>query len=305
MDLINTLENEYELYGVRWKERPHVIITDFGEKRLRYWKEEECLKWHVKWRDESSKGSGAVPDRMIRTRNGDHAIYDGKQWITLHDYADTPFGCDEVERWGHFIGRLLSASLKAQLEPGHDMKIEVPVFNIENALHVTQKYMEGNFRCITSSIYEAKQRIQFSEALKSKVRRSRLPILEKELSIKNGKRIFHFLFYQGGDEWPVKGYMPVRSFLLEWLEHTSTASLKLLLSEVNKHFSLEGEQGLLLLAEIVTPWELYDCLNQLDNSSLERMVEGLKKYEELWGLNRTLLKTVTEWFDENRRKVAL
>ncbi|KZE64471.1 hypothetical protein AWM68_09990 [Fictibacillus phosphorivorans] len=305
MNLINTLENEYELYGIRWKEKPHIIMTDLGEKRIRYWKDYERLKWHVKWRDESSKGSGAVPDRMIRTNSGETAIQYGEQWISIHDHAEALFGCDEVERWGQFIGNLLKCAVKYDGKENLDLQTELPVFDINQCLRLSQKYMEANFSCITTSIYEAKERLKLSEAIRSKVKDSELPVLEREMSFKNGKKIFHFLFYQGGDAWPVRGYLPFRMFLLEWLEHSSPLSVKQLLTEVNKHFTLDHEQGLLLLAEIVTPWEIYDCLKQLDNSSLERMVEGLKKYEECWESNRTLVKTVTEWFDEKRRKVAL
>ncbi|MDM5315696.1 hypothetical protein QUF49_06780 [Fictibacillus sp. b24] len=305
MGLINTLENEYELYGIRWKEKPHIILTDSGEKRIRYWTEHERLKWHVKWRDESSKGSGAVPDRMIRTKSGEFAIQYGEQWISLHDHADALFGCDEVERWAQFIGMLLKSAVNYDVKENPALQTELPVFDMNHCLRLSQKYMEANFSFITTSIFEAKERLKLSEAIRSKVKKSSLPVLEREMSVKNGKKIFHFLFYQGGDAWPVRGYLPLRTFLLEWLEHSSPLSLKGLLTEVNKHFSLDQEQGLLLLAEIVTPWEIYDCLKQLDNSSLERMVEGLKRYEECWEANRTLVKTVTEWFDEKRRKVAL
>ncbi|MBY6035305.1 hypothetical protein KUV80_01485 [Fictibacillus nanhaiensis] len=304
MGLINLLENEYDLYGVEWKQEPHLIMTDFGEKRLRYWTDEERLKWHMKWRDESAKGSGAVPDRMIRTRDGEIAVFDGKHWISLHDSADTPFGCEEVERWGQFIGHLLLASIKASHE-NHECKVTESVFDFDSCLAQSEKYMEGNFKCINTSIYEARQRLKFAEALKRKVRKPVLPILEKDISISNGKRIFHFLFYQGGDSWPEKGYLPIRKFLFEWLSHTSPLSLRMLLTEVNKVFPLNGEHGLLLLAEITVPWELRDCLILLDNENLEKMIEGMQKYEATWEEHRIFLKTVTQWFDENRRKVAL
>jgi hypothetical protein len=303
MGLINLLENEYELYGVRWKQEPHIIMTDFGEKQLRYWKDESTLKWHVKWRDESSKGSGAVPDRMIRTRDGETAVFDGKYWITLHDYAETLFGCEEVVRWGQFIGQMLKASIQGNYEK--DFPVKQPVFDFNYCLDLAQKYQDGTFQILTASLGEAKKRLEFAEALNKKVQQAPVPILEKEISIANGKRIFHFLFYQGGDSKPVVGYMPIRNFLFEWLENNSPLSLKMLLTEIDRIFPLDGDQGLLLLAEITTPWELKDCLSQLDNSSLEKMVEGMNMYQEIWDANRTFLKTVTEWFDENRRKVAL
>jgi hypothetical protein len=303
MGLINLLENEYDLYGVRWKQEPHIILTDFGEKRLRYWKDVDILNWHVKWRDESSKGSGAVPDRMIRTRDGEVAVFDGKHWISLHDHADTLFGCEEVERWGQFIGQLLKASVKGNVEK--DLSIESPLFDFSHCLNLAQKYKDGNFQTLNVSFHEAKMRLQYAEALNKRVQKAAVPILEKEISITNGKRIFHFLFYQGGDSRPVKGYMPIRNFLFEWLEHNSPLSLKMLLTEINRFFPLNGDHGLQLLAEVTTPWELNECLNQLDNSSLEKMVEGMNMYEAIWEANRTFLKTVTEWYDENRRKVAL
>jgi hypothetical protein len=303
MGLINLLENKYDLYGVRWKQEPHIIMTDFGEKRLRYWKDEEMLKWHVRWRDESSKGSGAVPDRMIRTRDGEAAVFDGKHWITLHDYADTQFGCEEVERWGQFIGQLLTASVQGDYKK--DLSVEHPVFDFNHCLELAENYTDGTFQILNTSLAEAKKRILFSAALNKKVQNTEVPILEKEISVSNGKRIFHFLFYQGGDSKPVQSYLPIRNFLSEWLENTSPLSLKMLLTEIDRIFPLNGDHGLLLLAEITTPWELTDCLNRLDNTSLEKMVEGMSMYEAIWDANRTLLKTVTEWFDENRRKVAL
>ncbi|MBN3556321.1 hypothetical protein JYA63_18755 [Fictibacillus nanhaiensis] len=305
MELINTLEKEYELYGIRWKERPHLIMTDYGEKRIRYWSEKENLHWHIRWRDESSKGSGAVPDRMIRTKSGEPAIKYGNKWLTVHDHAEEWYGCEDVERWGQFIGTLLNTAMSSDKQDVFVKQTRHPVFDLKSCITLAEKYLEANFQCMVTSIKESKQRLDFSHAIKNKLRNHALPVLDKELSVKNGRKIFHFLFYQGGESLPIKGYLPLRKFLVEWLEQTSPSSLKLLLTEVNKHFSLDREQGLLLLAEVVTPWELYDCLDQLDNSSLERMIDGLKKYEDCWESNRILVKTVTEWFDEKRRKVAL
>jgi hypothetical protein len=270
---------------------------------MRYWSDEQLLKWHVKWRDESSKGSSAVPDRMIRTRDGGYAVFDGRHWVTLHDCADTPFGCEEVGKWGQFIGHLLIASVKQGSFP---FPVEAkPVLDFENCLEKLKVYGEGDFHSLNISISEAKKRIQFAEVLQKRAAQTPMPILEKEISIINGKRIFHFLFYEGGDSKPVRGYGPIRKFLLEWLLQTSPLSLKMLLDEIHSLFSLSEEQGLLLLAEITMPWELEDCVNLLENSSLETMVEGMNKYERLWEDNRILLKTVTEWFEDNRRKVAL
>ncbi|MED1861840.1 hypothetical protein P4V41_00010 [Fictibacillus nanhaiensis] len=307
MELINTLKDEYELHGMRWKEKPHIIMTDYGEKRIRYWNESDCMKWHIRWRDESAKGSSAVPDRMIRTKSGEPAVKYGNRWLTVHDHTEELFGCEDVERWGQFIGTLLNTATaeSAEKQEVFMQQIEPPAFDLNHCIKLAQKYLEANFQCMVTSINESKQRLEFSRAIKNKVRNPALPVLDKELSVKNGRKVFHFLFYQGGESLPVKGYLPLRKFMLEWLEQTSPSSLKLLLSEVNKHFSLDREQGLLFLAEIVTPWELHDCLDQLDNSSLERMIEGLKKYEDCWEKNRTLVKAVTEWFDEKRRKVAL
>jgi hypothetical protein len=303
MGIINLLENEYEIYGVRWKEEPHVLKTDSGDKRLRYWTDEQLLKWHVMWRDESATDSGAVPDRMIRTRDGDVAIFDGKHWVTMHDCSETEFGCEEVDRWGQFIGHMLAVSVKPSF---HSFDTEVaPVLDLRVCLEKLKLYAEGNFHCIQTSVDEAKKRFQFAEAIQKKTNQVKRPILEKELNILNGKRIFNFLFYEGGDSKPVRGYLPIRSFLLEWLCQTSPLSLKMLLSQIHSVFPLNGEQGLLLLAEVSMPWELEDCVRLLDNSTLEKMVQGMNRYEKLWEDNRLLLRTVTEWFEDNRRKVAL
>jgi hypothetical protein len=304
MDMINLLENEYDLFGVRWKHEPHIVMTDFGEKRIRYWKEEQLLKWHGKWRDESSSGSGAVPDRMIRTRSGDIAVRDGEQWISLHDHSEALFGSFDEKRWGEFIGNLLIAGVQ-EGEKKEEWPLESCTLNIEKCLSGIKKFEDGNFHFLNTSLYEAEQRLVFAKSLKDKAQVKGLPLLERDISISNGKRIFQYLFYQGGDSWPVRGYLPIRKFLLEWLTHTSEASLKKLLSEIDLTFPLHSGNGLMLLREVVLPWELEEGLNQLQNSSLEKMVQGMREFEALWKENRKLLKIVTEWFDVNRRKVAL
>jgi hypothetical protein len=303
MGIINLLENEYELYGVRWKEEPHILKTDSGDKRLRYWSDENLLNWHVNWRDESAAGSGAVTDRMIRTRDGEVAVYDGRQWVTVHDCADEWFGCEEVDRWGQLIGELLKNAVK----PDSDQFIAeiIPEVNMEACFSKLRLYSEGNFQCIHVSMNEAEKRFQYAEALRKRTSACHAPILEKELKITRGKRIFHFLFYEGGNSKPVKGYLPIRNFLLDWLSQTSPLSLKMLLSNIHSIFPLDTDHGLQLLAEISMPRELEECVNFLDNSTLEKMVEGMDRFEKHWEENRTLLKTVTEWFEDNRRKVAL
>jgi hypothetical protein len=303
MNIIHLLEKEYDLYGVSWMQEPTLLMTDYGEKRLRYWKDEQLLNWHVKWRDESSKDSGAVTDRMIRTKDGKTAVRYGEQWISLHDHSDAFFGNFDEKQWGRFIGNMLSAAVTEEKKQTWPM--DSTTFNFKKCQVELEKYKGGNFHFLNTSLYEAEQRLTFAHVLKKKAKDAVLPLLERDISISNGKKIFHFLFYQGGDSWPVRSYLPIRKFLLEWLSHTSGPSLKNLLSEIDLTFPLHTEQGLLLLAEVVMPWELEEGLNHLSPHYLEELVTGMQEYEKVWEENRNLLKIVTDWFDVNRRKVAL
>jgi hypothetical protein len=306
MDILDIVIKEYGLCEVSWTEQPNTLLTDSGCKRIRYWNDENLLKWHTAWRDETGKKGGPLLDRMIRSKKGESQISFNKQWITLHDCSAEPYGLlgNEIQ-WGALLAKILSAGEAKECRMP-DVK-EIEQFDFQSVLELAKPAAGslGSFSLIKMSLAEARKRALHAKILIEQAGSRVPPLLDPQLSTDNGRKVMDFLFYEAGDQTPVRSYKPLRRFLQEWISACGTQSLKRLLTAAAQYYPLRAEQGLLLTAEIMTPWELEECLLSLLNGGLEEAVSCLDRFSREWEINRRLLMAVTEWMDENRKKVAL
>lgn len=305
MAILEQIAEHYQLDHAEWKEENKVISTNLGDKQVRFWAEEQLLNWHIEWRDEVALGMNVATDRMLRTANQNPWIASGTAYITLHDHVTTTVPCAGYEEnWGQLIGGLLQTGIKL-----HDKYKEIAVkndYSFKKCLERLRKYKEegASFESVKKCLLEADKRQKRALELTETFRGIPLPLLDR-LDGRKGKEIFNLFFYEGGTARPELGYRSLRIFLIKWLNNSSPYSLKKLLTCINKHFSLESEHGFLLLAEILAPIELYECLDRLQESELSEMMTILRNFEQDWERNRVLLHYYTDWLDEKRRKVAL
>ncbi|MFC0188003.1 hypothetical protein ACFFJY_06860 [Fictibacillus aquaticus] len=306
MDILDIVKEEYGLREVSWMENPFILLTDSGCKRIRYWADESLLKWHTEWRDEAGKKDGPMLDRMIRTKKGESRISVNKQWITLHDSCIEPFGLlGNEKQWGALVAKILAAGeMEAR---GLEVLAETDEFDFQSLLELAKPVASsgGSFSLIRMSLTEARKRAVQANKLIELAGNSVPPLLDPQLSTDSGRKVMDFLFYEAGDQMPVRTYKPLRRFLQEWIAACGTPSLKRLLTAADRDYPLHSEQGFLLAAEIMIPWELKECLLNLQGGDLEEAVSSLDRFSREWEINRRLLMAVTEWMDENRKKVAL
>ncbi|MDN4072717.1 hypothetical protein [Fictibacillus terranigra] len=306
MTILQEIKKHYELQTVTWKEKETLVDTDCGVKRIRIWSDLHLLNWHVRWRDEVGKNSLAVADRMIRTVDGACWVDLEGRYLTLHDYVEGRHERGGHEkRWGLLLGNMLQAGLDLQKEFGPITHADRYSFDAcLAAIHKLSKdYNE--LVSVRNSLPEANKRLNLAMELKQASSQVPLPLLDSDTHMSNGAQIFNILFYRGSNGYPEEGYRPLRKFLTEWLKECGPYSLRKLLTCINEHFSLEREQGYLLLAEILTPWELQDCVDQLKNTELSHIVACVESFEQDWDFNRILLHCFTDWMDDKRKRVAL
>ncbi|UTW68924.1 hypothetical protein KHA80_16960 [Anaerobacillus sp. HL2] len=65
MDMLRRIKLEYNFSDISWIAEDSIFLAKKGKKRIRIWKDKQLLQWHIKWRDQLSKHSGILLDRMI------------------------------------------------------------------------------------------------------------------------------------------------------------------------------------------------------------------------------------------------
>lgn len=304
--MLRQIEAEYHLENLTWLKEDEIFASDFGKKRIRVWNNKQLLEWHIKWRDEVSKESGMMTDRMIRTKSGAPYIITELGFLTVHDEVDGQYQCKGREsEWGELIaatlvyGRSINKSNLISIP-----KKEPSLLTIKNKIRKLQLEDQMAKLVIEKSYFEAKKRINKAEQITKEFVKEALPVLNPFHSFQDAKEIFFQLYFVCGDAKPVRGYHPLRHLLESWFKHNGKNSTTLLLEEINKSFNLKGEQGLLLLAECLQPYELEETINKLEKCDEKEVSEIVNRYFESWECSREIVMIISKWLEETRRKVA-
>ncbi|MGO4888594.1 hypothetical protein ACJ2A9_12595 [Anaerobacillus sp. MEB173] len=304
MDILNLIEEHYRLTELKWRKNKEIIESKTGVKKIRYWENRQLLDWHIAWRDGINHSNQVMVDRMIRTKKGEPAIQYENGWLTLHDEVSITYPIEEdIDKWALLLSQMLGYGLTVEKTIHED----VP-FSIEQCLRLLphSKKLDGVAKVVLEkSCNEAKKRVQLVKGLLKHCDKQKLPIVDKITTVQQGKQIYQLLFWVGGNEKPDVGYKGIRKFLEQWLTVHGTDGTELLLNKINDNFSLTGEQGLFLLAECLTPWELHECLDHLAvTTNSEEVYTIFDRYNQRWELSRELVDIISSWLDKKREKVA-
>lgn len=106
---LDHIEESYPFQDLRWVDEGRIIETNKGKKVLKFWLDEHILQAHILWREELTKQTGVLTDRMIQTSHGEKAIYTDAGWVTLHDVVEDPYPVwDHPNKIGAFLGRYIT-----------------------------------------------------------------------------------------------------------------------------------------------------------------------------------------------------
>lgn len=307
MDMIRRIKMEYDLSDVKWLKKNQILDSEYGKKRIRIWKDKQLLQWHVKWRDEISKQSGILLDRMIRTKAGDPFFISEKGWVSIHDEIEEQFPSQGREKeWGRLIGSILTFGLTQSEDCQRLKKQEQLTLHAEKASIDQLPFLDPMAKVVLErSYYEGKNRIRKADHLIERIHHKRLPILMPFTSLTAAKQVLFNLFWICGDTHPVKGFEPIRHFLEDWYLENGAASTEKLLDKTNEYFSLKEDQGLLLLSECLLPYEFKTAITELSINETEAgATKIMTSFFKSWETSRNLVLLVSNWIEKDGEKAV-
>lgn len=303
--MLRQIMSEYELSDLNWIIKDQIFLSESGKKRIRIWNDKQLLEWHVKWRDEISRQSGILLDRMIRTKAGEPFIICTNGWATIHDEIEAEFPTQgkEVE-WGRLFGTALAYGLKHNDPcPNIKNKQEIPLKAVKQSLDQLTHIDSMTKLILERSYFEAQRRNHQAMKLSEHIQTNKLPILLPFNSFTNAKEVFFHLFWVSGEDQPVRGYEPIRNLLEKWFEKNGEGSTLRLLETINNFYSLKEEQGSLLLAQLLIPYEFKRTVTQLWTQEKET-VQIMDEYFKSWEITRKLVLLLSDWLEKDREKAV-
>ncbi|RXI98436.1 hypothetical protein DS745_19110 [Anaerobacillus alkaliphilus] len=305
MDMLRRVKIEYGLSDLQWVKTDEIFQSESGKKRIRFWKDKQLLQWHVKWRDEISKQSGILLDRMIRTKDGEPFFICDKGWATIHDEIDGEYPTLGKEKdWGRLIGHSLAYGLHQSDECQRFRKRQEPSLKSVKQMIDQLDDIDPMVKLVLErSYFEANNRSRKAQQLKKRIQQNKLPILTPFSNLENAREVFFHLFWVCGADQPVQGYEPVRKFLEDWFSNNGEDSTIALLDNIDHYFSLKEEQGLLLITELLTPYELDQTVIRLSEKNSET-AKIMDDYFKDWETTRKLVILLSGWIEKEREKAV-
>ncbi|WP_088103722.1 hypothetical protein [Halalkalibacter urbisdiaboli] len=299
MELLDCLKDQYHWNDIQFIDN-HLIETEHGEKRIRFWYDQELLDWHTQWRDQCSITPCVLIDRMIRTKDNETAIKWRDGWITIHDELKDVFPQrGEEETWGLMLGTMVKKG--KQFESRYiEKQYEKPNLRLIDDHHTRLNKREQMLlaQCLT----EAKERSKKAEQLRRSCKNEAVPLLDPIHSSQQAKRVYHVLVWTGTENPPERSYRSYHSFLVKWLSKNGQASLELLLDAMERTGGFTREQALLLLAECLEPTELIPISLQFEQNADETAIrQAIEASLSEWEYSKRLVKVISSWLDKKKK----
>lgn len=305
MVLLQHIQSSHSFKEVKWEVEGELVFTERGLRRIVKWPHKDLAMWHLQWRDQLYERTKCLTDRMLQTVHGERVQLFADGWITLHDEVTSLFSYQASEKEiGRFLGLYYSNETKID-----SMFIAIDEYSMntfQKELLTKPEYVEDeNFDELVDSLRkESLIRYWKAEKLFEDQKENSFPIVCPIRSLDQGRMINGVFFWQHPQGNPEKGYRSLKLFLSQWLQRFGEGSLFLLLTEMEKYFSLKENHGIFLSIECLLPWEMIDYLKQIkDARSEEEKAIWKERLTYQWENNRALLKALNKWLQVTEKKV--
>ncbi|MCM3715085.1 hypothetical protein M3202_13435 [Alkalihalobacillus oceani] len=297
MELLDWLKERFAWQDVRLVNEA-LVETEQGRKRLRYWSDKELLDWHIEWRDHCRVTPFILADRMIRATNKEPALEWKDGWLTVHDEVTGTVPSKEVaEKIGLMIGTMIAFGLETEAAVEPVVKREPLYAELRESLPILPQEQHA---FVSSLVREAAVRRKKAAALESKLADERLPLLDPLHFSKETRHVYQVMIWQGTMERPERGYFTVRSFLESWLEHYGKDGCLELWKGMQTYVS--NEQAMLLLAELLKPYELDSLVTLLETNPTDAAISGeINQLVAKWERSKELVALLSSSIDSRRR----
>ncbi|WP_078579643.1 hypothetical protein [Salipaludibacillus agaradhaerens] len=304
---LDHIEESYPFQHLRWVDEGRIIDTNKGKKCLKFWPDEHMLQAQITWREELTKQTGVLTDRMIQTSNGEKAISTGAGWITLHDMVEDLYPVwNHPNKIGAFLGHYITMPYRYTMSSGslplNDENISLDRERLVQSLPVRSV----SYKLVDKLKKEALTRL---ERVASFLKRHELTDTPNEVvsiyTLAQAKLVHGELFWENNEKKSTSPYKVLRRCLGEWENRGD--SLYLLLNGLNRTFPLNKDRGTLLLAHIVYPYEMIKFINRLMQETDITPGQEKAQLNDLvteWDTNKRVCETMVDWLQDVREKVV-
>ncbi|WP_283153923.1 hypothetical protein [Guptibacillus hwajinpoensis] len=274
MDLVTIIEEKYDLKDVQWLEKPQLIMTHLGKRKLSYWRDRDLLEYHLNFRDRLFSQHGFLCNRMIRTSEGKGFIRIENDYMTVHDHVEEAYPLDIVpEMKGYLLATLLSTGdQKATLTSHFPYRKTLEDLSFIRLTHKEQ------YLLLVNLIPEVKKRLNFEVCYS-------LPFIPFTYYVL--KEVLGQIYFESSDEPPVSASKVIMKEVHSWYTlKNSNHFVKCFEALVN---GVEDDMKHRLIQAIFAPWEWQECIQALQ-SNMNDPDQVMKEFIDKWEANRDMLR---------------
>ncbi|WP_059103912.1 hypothetical protein [Shouchella shacheensis] len=293
--MLTKLQEQYAWDEARFVTETLVETTQ-GRKRIHLWQDETLLNWHILWRDRCSVTPYVLVDRMIRTTEGKPYLKWKHRYVTVHDDLQEHF--PQKGREGTW-GMLLASMIENGLGTNHVATEEAPAPRYAELSHSLSSMEEAERQMVRRLMTEASVREKKAGKLLRSTNAS-LPIMDRVEETKQAKTTFDVLVWYGTTARPERGYYSLVRFLKEWRQRNGEESLLRLLEGIPEKVILGEDQGALMLAEALKPYELNHVAECVGKCSAEDLKHEVKRALKEWEQTRGFVSLMANWLDQKK-----
>ncbi|MCQ2008555.1 MAG: hypothetical protein ABF629_07340 [Sporolactobacillus sp.] len=282
--LLSALQANYYFGQLRVvQERPLLVETERGRKKIRIWQNEALLKLHLKWRERLINDDFFI-DRMYVTRSGLPSVRMGSLSVTCHDAPLEPVQLDGNEA-------LLATALTRLVQYSRD----VPAEEVPNSASVRVRSLyeqakqigfqdHDTWKMVSSCFSSACARAEEADRLREPYQNRRSAfILPEDFSLQSCTAIFDTLFLELGQSRPVDGCrLLARFFLAESMDHRKQ-SMNNLFQALKDQKLFDRETADLLQAEWLEPGEWMRLLESgINREQMQSDPFSIEEFKQIW-----------------------
>ncbi|KGA97627.1 hypothetical protein AJ85_04760 [Alkalihalobacillus alcalophilus ATCC 27647 = CGMCC 1.3604] len=300
MELLDWLKENYQ-----WKEAQFInqaiLETDQGRKKIQYWLNKEILDWHIVWRDCCSVTPHVLVDRMIRTKAEEPFVEWKDGWVTVHDEIEDYFleKGKEIE-WGTFFGALIRFGQLTKAEVKEQKRFSRKYEEISNLLPVIKSEQRA---ILSDCLKEVHFRVKKSEQLVKLAGSEQVPLMDNIYSVRQAKKVYEVLFWNGTVEAPVRSYQGLRQLFLYWLQEHGEESLEKVVETMRTVEGFPDEQVMLFIAECLIPYELNRVAEEIQRTDVtDHDIEQAIRFSLIeWERSKKLVTFMSRWLDQKKK----
>ncbi|KMK74642.1 hypothetical protein [Alkalihalobacillus pseudalcaliphilus] len=302
MELVDCLKEHYQWQDAQFINQA-ILKTDQGRKRIQYWQDQDILEWQIEWRDQCSVTPHVLIDRMIRTKEEEAFIEWKTGWVTVHDDLEDYFTeKGKEEQWGTLLGAMIEhgQQTKSTVSPRviakqkyEDLELLLPILKSEQR------------ELLTSCLKEVRFRLNKADQLKRLVEGIQPPLMDQVYSVRQAKKVYQVLFWNGTIEAPIRSYQGIRHLLNYWLHEHGEQSLGQVLDKMRSHEAFNEHQTMLLLAECLLPYELNRITEEIHRTDVtDHDIEQAIHFSLVeWERSKKLVSFLSRWFDQQKKVI--